>query len=84
MKSGRPLWDELCMRYQSGVDSVRSMQAVWDLVKPFVDEERFNKVSRLLLVQEMEANGGANHVYSIFKHIQKKISPILLMNLNMI
>jgi alpha-glucuronidase len=55
MKSGRNLWEELCYRYYSGVDSVRAMQKAWLSLKQYVDEERFQHVSMLLSVQEKEA-----------------------------
>lgn len=55
MKSGRSLWDELCSKYYSGVDSVRSMQTTWDGLKEYVDKERFRQVKMLLRIQEKEA-----------------------------
>ena len=55
MRSGRTLWLELCYKYYTGVDSVRSMQKQWATLKPFVDEQRFNHVRMLLEVQEKEA-----------------------------
>ena len=48
MKSGRPLWDELCLRYQQGVDEVRVMQRDWDSLKGRVDDERFTGVQQRL------------------------------------
>ena len=55
MKSGRTLWDELCYRYQLGVDSVRQMQKSWEMVKDKVDGERFAQVQGFLVIQEKEA-----------------------------
>ncbi len=55
MKSGRTLWDELCLKYHSGVDSVRNMQKTWNSLKNMVDEERFLHVKSLLAIQEKEA-----------------------------
>ena len=55
MASGRTLWDELCHRYQVGVDAVRAMQRTWDTLKPFVDPARFEHVRVLLRIQEKEA-----------------------------
>ena len=55
MKSGRTLWDELCYRYNSGVDSVRWMQRTWEGLRKYIDEERFEHVKKLLAVQEKEA-----------------------------
>jgi alpha-glucuronidase len=55
MKSGRALWDELCFRYQSGVDAVRQMQHHWETVEEYIDRERFEQVRDFLVVQEKEA-----------------------------
>ncbi len=55
MKNGAAMWDELCARYYSGVDSVRSMRQQWAALRPYVDEERFEHVTMLLAVQEQEA-----------------------------
>ena len=55
MDSGRTLWDELCHRYQVGVDAVRAMQRAWDTLEQFVDPARFEHVRTLLRIQEKEA-----------------------------
>lgn len=55
MKSGRTLWDELCLRYQQGVDEVRALRRDWDSLKGKIDDERFTHVQQRLLRQEKEA-----------------------------
>ena len=55
MKSGRIFWDELCLRYQSGVDGVRELQRDWDSLAGLVDGERFAHVQALLRRQERDA-----------------------------
>ncbi len=55
MKSGRTLWDELCHRYYTGVDSVRWMQDTWQKMEGKVDDERFAQVTMLLRQQYEEA-----------------------------
>ncbi|RPJ00142.1 MAG: alpha-glucuronidase, partial [Chloroflexi bacterium] len=55
MRSGRTLWDELCHRYNHGVESVRQMQRTWDSLADFVDAARFEHVRALLAIQEKEA-----------------------------
>jgi alpha-glucuronidase len=55
MRSGRTMWQELCYKYYSGVDSVRNMQQVWNGLRKFVDKERFEQVRQLLAIQEKEA-----------------------------
>jgi alpha-glucuronidase len=55
MKSGRPLWDELCLRYQQGVDEVRAMQRAWAALAGHIDAERFAAVQQRLQRQEQDA-----------------------------
>ncbi|HEY4988628.1 MAG TPA: alpha-glucuronidase family glycosyl hydrolase [Opitutaceae bacterium] len=55
MKSGHTLWDELCLRYQTGVDGVRQLQRDWASLAGLVDAERFAHVEALLRLQERDA-----------------------------
>jgi alpha-glucuronidase len=55
MHSGRTLWEELCYKYQSGVDAVFAFQKLWDEMKPYIDAERFNAVQSKLKIQTEDA-----------------------------
>lgn len=55
MKSGRTLWDELCLRYQRGVSEVRALRRAWDGLGGLVDAERFAHVAERLARQEQDA-----------------------------
>jgi len=55
LKSGNTLWDELCFRYQSGVDSVRTWRRTWAGLEGRIDAERHSHVAALLGIQEKEA-----------------------------
>ena len=55
MRSGQSLWDELCLRYQSGVDAVRTWQKSWDTLAGTIDAERHQHIATLLRGQEREA-----------------------------
>ena len=55
MRSGRTLWNELCYHYYEGVDSIRSIQKTWNLLKGKIDGEEFNAVRMLLKIQVKEA-----------------------------
>lgn len=55
MKSGRTLWNELCYKYNSGVELVRHMQQTWNSLTEFVDRARFEHIKALLKIQEKEA-----------------------------
>jgi len=54
-KSGRTLWEEMCYRYNWGVNGVRDMKKIWNSLQGKIDEERFNHVKMLLAIQEKEA-----------------------------
>lgn len=56
MKSGATLWQELCNRYQSGVESVETMKRQWTAAKPYIDPELWNDVNERLMTQARDAN----------------------------
>lgn len=55
LHSGRSLWDELCYKYQKGVDEVRAFQQVWKEMQPYVDAERYQAVAERLDIQVGDA-----------------------------
>jgi len=55
LHSGRTLWDELCLRYQRGVDTVRGFQRDWAALAGRIDAERFEHVRQRLVRQEADA-----------------------------
>jgi len=55
MRNGKTLWDELCFRYQEGIDSVRQFQKIWDMSASFVDKNRFEEVQYKLKVHLKDA-----------------------------
>jgi alpha-glucuronidase len=55
LSSGKTLWDEICLRYDDGVKSVKRLQSDWKKTKGIVDGERFDQVSALLVKQERDA-----------------------------
>lgn len=75
MKSGRTLWDELCLRYQEGVDGVRRMQKQWESLRGSIDEERFRHVQMMLAVQEEEARWWRDACLQYFQTFSKKQLP---------
>ena len=75
IKSGKTLWDELCLRYQSGVDSVRKMQQQWNSLKGLVDEERFRQTQMLLDIQEKDAIWWRNACLLYFQTFSKMPFP---------
>jgi alpha-glucuronidase len=75
MRSGRPLWDELCLRYQRGVDTVRAWQKTWDGLQPLLDAERFAHVRGLLARQERDAREWRDACTQYFASFSKRPLP---------
>lgn len=55
MHSGKTLWNELCYKYYTGVDAIKSIQQQWNSLEKFIDAERFNQVKQLLNIQVKDA-----------------------------
>ncbi len=75
MKSGRTLWDELCLRYQQGVDEVRVMQREWDSLKGSIDEERFADVQSRFVRQEHDARDWRDACLLYFQEFSQRPLP---------
>jgi alpha-glucuronidase len=75
MKSGRPLWDELCLRYQQGVNEVRTLQRDWDSLRGKVDDARFTHVQQRLARQEKEAVNWRDACLLYFQQFSKRPLP---------
>lgn len=75
MKSGRTLWDELCLRYQQGVDEVRAMQKQWASLEGKIDHERFTQVQQRLVRQESSARDWRDACLLYFQTFSKRPLP---------
>ena len=75
MKSGRTLWDELCLRYQKGVGEVRALQAEWNSLEGKIDSERFTHVQALLRRQESDARDWRDACLLYFQTFSKRPLP---------
>jgi len=75
MRSGRTLWDELCFRYQRGVDEVRVMEKQWDTLRGAVDPERFAHVQALLGREERDAAFWRDSCILYFQQFSKRPVP---------
>jgi len=75
MHSGRTLWDELCYKYNSGVDSVRSFIKQWNSLKKYIDEDRFKQVEQLLNIQLKDATWWRNACLLYFQTFSKMPIP---------
>jgi alpha-glucuronidase len=75
MRSGKSLWEEICVHYQRGVDTVRGWQTAWDGLKGRVDEERFGQVQAFLRRQEHEARIWRDACTQYFASVAKRPLP---------
>ncbi|MGV3764748.1 MAG: alpha-glucuronidase family glycosyl hydrolase [Chitinophagaceae bacterium] len=75
MKNGNTLWNNLCLKYQWGVNEVRRMQADWKLVEKDVTPALFYQVAQLLAVQEQEAVWWKNACLLYFQTFSGKPFP---------
>ena len=53
--SGRTLWEEMQYRYQRGVSEVEDFCAIWQQVRPCIDEQRWQEVDKKLQKQLADA-----------------------------
>ena len=74
-RSGRGLWDELVYSYTRGVDSVRTMDATWQGLAPFVDAERHEQVATFLKIQGKEAKWWRDASIAYFQTFSKRPLP---------
>lgn len=55
LTTGNSLWEELCLRYYSGVRQSESYIQSWQSVKPYVDQEVYTHIENKLKRQTWEA-----------------------------
>jgi alpha-glucuronidase len=75
MHSGRTVWDELCYKYNSGVDSVKSFIAQWNKVEKNIDAERHSQVKQLMNIQLKDAIWWRNACLLYFQTFSKMPIP---------
>jgi alpha-glucuronidase len=75
LKSGRSIWEEICIKYNDGVNSVKEMENEWSMVKNVIDNERFLKVKSLLALQEEHAKIWRDACLLYFQTFSKRPIP---------
>jgi alpha-glucuronidase len=75
LRSGRTLWDEMALHYQSGVDWVRSTRATWATLSAVIDPERHAAISKKLAIQERDAVWWRDACLSYFQTFAKRPLP---------
>ncbi len=76
MKNGHILWDELCYRYDTGVQQVREFQKIWEKAAPYVDTQRFREVQSKLRRQCRAAQVWKDGCLLYFQQFSRRPIPL--------
>jgi alpha-glucuronidase len=69
MASGRPLWQELLDRYDTGVAQAMDMRQRWQRLQPLIDPRRHAEVAARLAVQVREAQWWRDACVAYFQSV---------------
>ncbi|MDB6019538.1 MAG: alpha-glucuronidase [Pedosphaera sp.] len=72
LKTGHTVWEELCSRYQAGVDYVKEMQVQWESLRGKVDVDRFESVQTKLEAQLRHATNWRDVCLRYFQTVNHK------------
>ena len=75
MKSGKTLWDELCLHYNAGVEGVKTMQKDWNSLQGKIDGDQFDFVGKKLEKQLGVAQWWKNSCTLYFQQFSKQPFP---------
>ena len=73
--SGRTVWEELCYRYQNGVNEARQMQRQWNSLEGAIDPELFRDVQVRLMTQTRDAEWWKDGCLLYFQSLCKMPMP---------
>jgi alpha-glucuronidase len=75
MRSGRTLWEELCLRYGNGVQKARRMEQMWQTLEGHIDGERYRAVLGKLRQQVADAEQWRDKCLRYFQKFSNKPIP---------
>ena len=75
MQSGRTVWNEMCYKYNDGVNAVKEMETEWLKAEKQIDKVRFTKVKSLLALQEEHAKIWRDACILYFQTFSKRPIP---------
>jgi alpha-glucuronidase len=78
LPNGNELWDELCYKYSTGVNRVKTFQKQWDGQMGKIDNERFDNIGKKLQAQAYEAMWWRDACLLYFQTFSKKPIPFEL------
>lgn len=77
-KTGRTVWDELCYRYQNGINQARQLQRQWNTLQGSIDPEIFRDVQVRLMTQARDAEWWKDGNLLYFQSLNKLPFPDFL------
>ncbi|MBN2593136.1 MAG: hypothetical protein JXA81_06490 [Sedimentisphaerales bacterium] len=75
MQSGRTLWQELCYRYNTGINYVKEMRRKWAMLEKDIDPEIFSHVREKLTTQDKDAGIWRDTCLGYFQKFSKMPIP---------
>jgi alpha-glucuronidase len=77
-QTGRSVWEELCYRYQNGLNEARQMQRQWNSLEGAIDQDIFRDVQTRLMTQTRDAEWWKDGILLYFQSLNKKAFPDFL------
>jgi alpha-glucuronidase len=71
-KSGKPLWDALCGKYQQGAADAAAMQRTWQALSDRIDPRRHKEVADRLAIQAEDAAKWRDQILQYFQAFSKR------------
>ena len=69
LASGRTLWDEICLHYDTGISQVEAFRTTWEELKPYVSASLFEEARTKLLIQRNDAEWWRDACVGYFQKI---------------
>lgn len=74
-QTGRTVWEELCYRYQNGVNEARQLQRQWNSLEGAIDPELFHDIQVRLMTQTRDAEWWKDGCLLYFQSLCKMPMP---------
>ena len=75
MKSGRSLWDEICLHYDAGVRQVEAFRKTWAGLEPYVAPALFAETAGKLEIQQHDAEWWRDACVGYFQQFSERPLP---------
>ena len=75
MKSGRSLWDEICLHYDAGVRRIEDFRATWAALEPYVAPALFAETAAKLEIQQHDAEWWRDACVGYFQRFSERPLP---------